>query len=59
MKTRKKIALLLGIATGITIIAMAFGRTTKKPKNSVVKKETHTNGSAKSEKEVEPDLNYV
>jgi hypothetical protein len=59
MKTGKKIALLLGVAAGVMALAMVFGRTKKKPKNLVVKKETHTNGVKKSVKEVESDFNYV
>ncbi|QSE97754.1 hypothetical protein [Fulvivirga lutea] len=59
MKTGKKLALLFGLATGAAVAFMAFGKTGKKVRSSVVKKASELDNKGKTDLYDESDVNYT
>ncbi len=57
MKTTKKLALLFGVATGAAVAVMAFGKTGKKTKNLLVKKEAEVKSLEKDP--FDGEVNYI
>lgn len=59
MKTSKKLALVLGVATGAAVALMTFGKTGKKNRNLTVKKRTDSNEITSTDDYSDSDFYYI